>query len=108
MIYYINNNNGLIMSIISGSSSQPSPSAPPTPLGNDALHQACRKGNLTKARQCLNQGLQLFDKDKENKTPLHDACERGNVEFVRSLLIYAQKDQEGFTPLHIACFCEDA
>ena len=79
------------------------------PDGSTALHRACHTGDVTTAETFLKLGAAdtINQKDKQGRTPLFVACERGTNDAARMLLREGAKVDEannlGWTPLHIAC-----
>ena len=79
------------------------------PDGSTALHRACHTGDVTKAETFLKLGAAdaINQKDKQGRTPLFVACERGTNDAARMLLREGAKVDEannlGWTPLHVAC-----
>ena len=74
------------------------------------LLQACREGNFNLARQLIRQGCNPKSVREKNNgsTPLHYACEKGNLGFVKTLVeTYSCdpqcKSERHGTPLHLAC-----
>ena len=52
-------------------------------------------------------GITVNEKDEDNRTALHDACRRGNVDILRKLLAFPgllldERDIAGFTPVILA------
>jgi len=57
--------------------------------GETPLHQAAKKGNIARIRECLNTpGIDINSKDNSGFTPLHEAVGGGKVEAVQVLLEY--------------------
>ena len=56
----------------------------------------------------LKKVLNSKDQDAKQKTPLHKASERGNLEMVKALILLGAeietKNEFEFTPLHLACY----
>lgn len=72
-----------------------------------ALHCACQKGHYAVAKYFVNTPC-LHINTSTRITPLHSACDGGNLEIVKLLLehganMYAT-DVDGRTPLHYACY----
>lgn len=80
--------------------------------GVTALHMACRCGNLEAVNYLLlHADIKIDAKDKNNDTPLHEACLHKDKKIVKQLLekmkekgltIY-KGNKSGLTPLHLAC-----
>tara|TARA_B100000459_G_scaffold76497_1_gene42545 strand:- start:100 stop:3240 length:3141 start_codon:yes stop_codon:yes gene_type:complete len=77
--------------------------------GSTALHRACHTGDVTTAETFLKLGAAdaINQKDKQGRTPLFVACERGTNDAARMLLREGAKVDEannlGWTALHVAC-----
>ena len=77
--------------------------------GSTALHRACHTGDVTTAETLLKLGPAdaINQKDKQGRTPLFVACERGTNDAARMLLREGAKVDEannlGWTALHVAC-----
>ena len=57
--------------------------------GETPLHQAAKKGNIARIRECLNTpGIDINSKDNSGFTPLHEAVGGGKLEAVQLLLEY--------------------
>jgi len=59
-----------------------------TKVFTDALHEQVRKGHLGTVKYCL-QNLKSMDlnvQDNDGNTPLHTACENGNIDIAKALL----------------------
>ena len=54
--------------------------------GETKLHVACIKNEAVKVKQLLAAGADANITDHAGWTPLHEACNHGNVECVRELL----------------------
>ena len=75
------------------------------------LLQACRRGDFNLALQLIQQGCNpksVREKDFPYYTPLHNACEMGDLGFVKTLVETYSCDPQcksGWdrTPLHLAC-----
>ena len=72
----------------------------------------CRRGDFDAAVRILS--LEKINprtlKDEDGLTPLHCACESGNVQLVRILIqkYHCDPESKGLTPLHVACRYECA
>ena len=74
---------------------------------------ACQCGNF-EAVKCLlsHEAIEVDMKDKNNDTPLHEACLHGQMKIVKQLLQKMKEkgimkinisNKSGLTPLHLAC-----
>ncbi|KAH8893869.1 ankyrin, partial [Thozetella sp. PMI_491] len=75
-----------------------------------ALHTASLRGSLGVLQALLEAGANLLSAARDNKTPLHLACEHGHASIVSLLCEHpsAQKvvdkpTKDGHVPLHFAC-----
>ena len=79
------------------------------PDGSTALHRACHTGDVTTAETFLKLGTAdaINQKDKQGRTPLFVACERGTNDASRMLLREGAKVFDyynlGLTALQVAC-----
>ena len=76
--------------------------------GSTPLHLACQRGNHIAVEVLLKaQGIRLDEKDKSQRTPIHEACLRGHKGVVDELrkkgARITLKDGKGHTPLHLCC-----
>ncbi|KAJ8315894.1 hypothetical protein KUTeg_006552 [Tegillarca granosa] len=70
--------------------------------GETPLHTACIKNNVVQLQQLLNiPGVDINVKDNAGWTPLHEACNHGEVNKSRKVDLLASTD-DGITPLHDA------
>jgi len=75
---------------------------------SNTLHDNVRKGHLRVVKYCLTlEPMDLNIQDNDGNTPLHTACENGNIEIAKALLTAGAgantQDNDGNTPLHTAC-----
>ena len=56
-------------------------------LGETKLHTACINNDVTLVRQLLSDGADVNIADYAGWTPLHEACNHGNVECVQAILL---------------------
>lgn len=77
-----------------------------TPLGETALHAACRDGNAATVRLLLSAGADGNAANRDGNTPLHEACYNGHTEAAKILLKAGAniraKNKFGNTPLQTA------
>ena len=75
----------------------------PTP----ALHLACQRGDLARARELVSQGASVTAADDNGLQPLHNACVGGSLECARWLVSQGASvtaaTNDGVQPLHHAC-----
>ena len=70
------------------------------------LIAACYRGHLNVATYLIDKGAMMDLQDKQGKTALHDAAQRGHLEVVSQLLALGASqlpDNQGLTPLLYAC-----
>ena len=76
-------------------------------MGN-ALHTPAKNGNMDAFRKVLtdNPKIDISNKNKNGNTPLHKACQYGNLSIVTHLIGLGadinSKNRDGYTPLHLA------
>lgn len=76
-------------------------------MGN-ALHLPAKNGNMDAFRKVLtdNPKIDISNKNKNGNTPLHKACQYGNISIVTELVGLGAdinaKNRDGYTPLHLA------
>ena len=78
-----------------------------TAMFGTSIHRAARRGFLTdKVKQLLDHGAKINQKDKDSKTPIHYAAEKGRTDLVKLLLDHRpnidEHDRDGVTPIHRA------
>ncbi|QEN06050.1 hypothetical protein EW093_15585 [Thiospirochaeta perfilievii] len=72
----------------------------------DSLHALVLSGNESKLNEIFKIDTNINELDKNGRTPLHVACESGNITIAQLLIVQGAKiniqDKQGYTPLHIA------
>ena len=72
------------------------------------VHNAARRGNLTRVKELLNQGVPVNTQTDAGWTPLHDAADSGRLNVVQELLRRGARvnirTHQGSTPLNVAAF----
>ncbi len=79
-----------------------------TPVKPVSLFDAIAKGDLKKIESLLKQGVNPNIRDKDGKTPLHNAAYLGHVAVAKLLLEHGAdihaRDNANWTPLHWAAY----
>jgi len=72
-----------------------------------SLLDAIKDRNIQLVQEMLDSGADVKERDSSKKTPLHIACENGQLEIARVLLergaSLKARDAKRRTPLHAAC-----